>query len=249
MFIYRENSKSGWDCYSHLVLNILGIKLKFKVKPKFQNNKILVVIEHTEKIMTEKQIAKQLKINVIFNGDNNTVSIYNPKNLANSVIQFNGNNSTVIFGGNNSGRYGISLYKDGNKVTIGKDTSCCDIGISAINNEIHIGEDCMISNNVRIWGDGHSVLDAKTKKVINLPTKPIVIGNHVWLGERVTITKNANIPNNCICGIASVVTKSFEEKNCLIAGNPAKIKKRNINWSRSEPVVYKQNVEDKDLIN
>ena len=186
---------------------------------------------------------------VVFNGDYNVLKINNiisKKCLERSNFVFNGCHSEIYFKGENDGIWDISCYNNHNKVCIGKRTRCCDIGISAINNEIHIGEDCRISNNVRIWGDGHSVLDAKTKKVINLPTKPIVIGNHVWLGERVTITKNANIPNNCICGIASVVTKSFDEENCLIAGNPAQIKKRGINWDVLQPLAYK-NKQEKQL--
>ena len=38
-----------------------------------------------------------------------------------------------------------------------------------------------------------------------------------------TILKNTSIPDGCIVGCCSVVTKSFDMKNCAIAGNPAKI--------------------------
>ena len=38
----------------------------------------------------------------------------------------------------------------------------------------------------------------------------------------------------------SIVTKSFNEENCVIAGNPAKIVKRNIEWSSCKPSEYKR---------
>jgi acetyltransferase-like isoleucine patch superfamily enzyme len=101
----------------------------------------------------------------------------------------------------------------------------------------------MISNNVKIWGDGHSVIDAATKKVLNLPTTPILIGDHVWIGERVTLCKGAQIPNNCIVGLASVVTKAFSEENCVIAGAPAKVVKTGVTWHGADPLRYKAEIE------
>lgn len=60
----------------------------------------------------------------------------------------------------------------------------------------------------------------------------LTIGNHVWLGEKVTILKKAKIPDGCIVGTCSVVTRRFEEDNVLIAGNPAEIRKKNVFWER-----------------
>ena len=88
-----------------------------------------------------------------------------------------------------------------------------------------------------------SVLDAKSRQVLNRTQNPIIIGNHVWIGESVHITKNAQIPDDCIVGIASVVTKKFTQKHCLLAGNPAEIKKTNISWDRLSPWRYKQQEE------
>ena len=78
--------------------------------------------------------------------------------------------------------------------------------------------------------DVHKVIDKDTDEVLNSAKDKIKIGNHVWVGERVTMTKNAQIPDNCVIGIASVVTKKFDEEYCVIAGAPAKIVKHNINW-------------------
>lgn len=56
----------------------------------------------------------------------------------------------------------------------------------------------------------------------------VEIGRHVWIGKDVKIGKNVRIPDDCIIGWNSLVTKPFEQTNCIIAGSPAKIIKQNI---------------------
>lgn len=50
----------------------------------------------------------------------------------------------------------------------------------------------------------------------------VKIGNNVWMGRDVTICKGVTIGDNCIIGIASVVTKSIPA-NSVAAGVPAKV--------------------------
>lgn len=45
--------------------------------------------------------------------------------------------------------------------------------------------------------------------------------------------KNAEIADGCIVGAETVVAKVFDEPDCAIAGNPAKIVKRGITWDRA----------------
>ena len=44
--------------------------------------------------------------------------------------------------------------------------------------------------------------------------------------------KGVTVKDNCVIGSSSLVNNSFEESNVIIAGVPAKIIKRNIEWSR-----------------
>jgi acetyltransferase-like isoleucine patch superfamily enzyme len=60
----------------------------------------------------------------------------------------------------------------------------------------------------------------------------VEVGNHVWIGYRVLINKGVVIPENTIIGTGAVVTKSFTEENTVIAGVPAKVVKRNVNWCK-----------------
>lgn len=91
--------------------------------------------------------------------------------------------------------------------------------------EINIGHNVAISENVTIWdSDVHEVIrDGYIK------TKAINIGNHVWIGTNAIILKGVNIGDNSIIAAGSVVNKDVP-KNCLAAGNPAKIIKENIDW-------------------
>lgn len=58
-------------------------------------------------------------------------------------------------------------------------------------------------------------------------SKPIIIGENVWIGENVRICKGVSIGNNAVIGACSVVTKDVPE-NAIAAGNPAKIVKTDI---------------------
>jgi carbonic anhydrase/acetyltransferase-like protein (isoleucine patch superfamily) len=58
----------------------------------------------------------------------------------------------------------------------------------------------------------------------------IVIGEHVWIGSYARILRGVHIGDNSVIASNSVVTKSFEEKNVLIAGNPAQIIRRGVKW-------------------
>lgn len=90
---------------------------------------------------------------------------------------------------------------------------------------IEIGEDVAISHDVTIMdSDAHEGLWEGYEK-----TKPIKIGNHVWIGTRVTILKGVTIGDNAIIAAGSVVTKDVPN-NTIVAGVPAKVIKTDINW-------------------
>jgi acetyltransferase-like isoleucine patch superfamily enzyme len=92
--------------------------------------------------------------------------------------------------------------------------------------KILIGSNCAISWGVHIMDHDYHTID---EKPIN---KPIIIGNNVWIGSNVNILKGVNIPDNCVIAAGSVVTKSFDQENLLIAGNPAKVIREQISWKR-----------------
>lgn len=92
-----------------------------------------------------------------------------------------------------------------------------------VDKKITIGEYVCIASGVVIRdSDSH-----KTKEEGN--TKEIKIGNHVWIGTNAIILKGVTIGDNAVIAAGAVVTKDVPS-NCIVAGVPAKIIKKNINW-------------------
>ncbi len=54
-------------------------------------------------------------------------------------------------------------------------------------------------------------------------TKPIIIGDHAYIGSEIRIAPGGEIPANSIVGIGSVITKKMVGEHKLIAGVPAKV--------------------------
>ena len=104
-----------------------------------------------------------------------------------------------------------------------------------------IGEDVMFSINIQmLCGDGHSLFDVKTGENINsIPSilsnrrNSLIIGDHVWIGMNATLMAGTNIGSGSIVGANSLVKGEFPN-NCAIGGNPAKLIKTDVAWSRRD---------------
>lgn len=206
------------------------------------NNNIIVTIDENG---VQKNLTHSLPgIRVRVTGNNNTVKIHTPVTAKDTSILC-ANDNCFIEIGPTVGDFNvhISCYAgDSQRVVIGKNTTIGDAHI-ILNEQAQclIGEDCMLSGCIRIWpADGHSVLDATTHEVLNAATKPLVVENHVWIGEGARLTKNAHIHDNCIVAGGACACKDYKESGCIIAGNPGRIVKRNITWSRCNPLHIKQ---------
>ena len=85
--------------------------------------------------------------------------------------------------------------------------------------KITIGHNTWIAPNVGIITTNHSLSDVNKHEI----PEDVYIGNKCWLGMNVMILPGVRLGDNTIVGAGSVVTKSFEQGNCVIAGNPAKV--------------------------
>lgn len=94
-------------------------------------------------------------------------------------------------------------------------------------NKIEIGTNVIISDNVTIRdSDNHYMSNKDT-----IITKPIKIGNNVWIGINCTILKGVNIGDGAVIAAGSLVNKDVPSR-CLVGGVPSKILRENIDWVR-----------------
>lgn len=124
------------------------------------------------------------------------------------------------------------MEKDNNEILIGCHFDCHgSTELAALEGtQIIIGDDALFSANIKFrTGDSHSILDLNTGDRKN-PSKSILVGNHVWIGNSVTVLKGAKIGDHCVVGIGSIVPGKTYPSNCVIGGNPAKVLKNNVDW-------------------
>ncbi len=185
-----------------------GIILPFKIY-----NKVYIKIK-----TTDLKLGSRL---VFGNSKEKAVISVNPINL------FFGYNTNVSFGKSVSLGPGTNIIiKENAFFSIGDNTYITsDTHIEAVNS-ITIGENCAISWGVTIIDDDHHQLMYFGKKVKENIVK---IGDKVWIGCNVTILKGTVIDNNSVIAAGSVVSGIYPE-NSLIAGNPAKVIKKEISW-------------------
>lgn len=94
---------------------------------------------------------------------------------------------------------------------------------------IEIGDGVLLGSKVYITDHFHGKVTCEDIDVPpsqrSLSSKPVKIGNNVWIGDNVCIMPGVTLGNNVIVGANAVVTKSFPE-NTVIAGVPAKVIKK-----------------------
>ena len=87
---------------------------------------------------------------------------------------------------------------------------------------ITIGDNVHITGNCKFINHDGGTLIFRDKIPDLEITKPIVVGNNVYIGEETMILPGAHIGNNCVIGARSVVTKDIPD-NSVAAGVPARV--------------------------
>lgn len=112
----------------------------------------------------------------------------------------------------------------GNNVAIGYDCH-----ITAIN-RIRIGNNCLLGRLITITDNSHG--DNSEEDLVLPPIKrplytkgAVVIGDNVWIGDKVTILPGVIIGDNVIIGANSIVSKSIPS-NSVAVGVPAVVKRK-----------------------
>lgn len=136
-------------------------------------------------------------------------------------------NATLVFGGNNTIGYGadIEVFKNSN-LSIGYGS------ISNIGATIICGENIELGNNV-ILGRHVTIRDNNGGHYMNRSgyknSRPVIIGDKVWLCEQCTIMPGVKIGDSAIVGALSYVVAPVK-KNTVVSGNPAQVVDEDILW-------------------
>lgn len=123
---------------------------------------------------------------------------------------------------------GCRIVIDSGNVEIGRNFFCNGDCFIRCTTSIKIGDDNMWGWNIALnTSDGHYTFNNGIDRSFE---GPIVIGNHVWIASNCIVSKNTEVASECIIAQGTLLTGVFGEENCLIAGLPAKIIKRNYTW-------------------
>lgn len=231
---------------THKIYKILGISFKFDKNYKNRDtNNIWVVDEKGNK----KKVRKIKGVKIRFLGTNANIIIHAPMITFRKSKIVCGNNAKVEIKSSNRRANELKVYAVApfSECFIGNNFSCtenCFIQMNKMSNlKVKIGDDCMFGSFIIIRvTDGHTIIDKTTKEILN-HDKDVEIGNHVWLARDVVVMKGVKIPDNCVVGACSVVTKPLTEENAIYAGSPAKKIKSNVEWFRSSIPLYEEAIE------
>ena len=173
--------------------------------------------------------SKRHNFYIRIDGNNNSINIGDGSRLKNTKILTSGDNNHITAESGSKFDGPCKIILEGNAtLKIG-----CNSGIRGVtfvlkDANISVGRNCMFSYDVLLRNnDSHKVLDCDGN--ITNVAQDIVINDHVWLCERSSILKGVNIGNDSIIAFGAVVTKDCPP-NSIMAGNPARVVKRNINW-------------------
>lgn len=116
----------------------------------------------------------------------------------------------------------VQLF-EGAKLVLGKGSfinSDCKV---RCHKEITIGEGCAISHDFTVMdSDTHELNGSRN-------TNPVHIGNHVWIGTRVTILNGVTVGDDAVIAAGSLVTSDVPA-GALVGGVPAKVIKEKVEW-------------------
>ncbi len=120
----------------------------------------------------------------------------------------------------------------GENISIGDNTFINSNCVLLDDNKIQVGENVLIAPFVQIYTASHPVkasdrikLNDKNEAPYVTFTKPVTIGNNVWIGGGAIIMPGVVIGDNVTIGAGSIVTKNIPS-DVMAFGNPCKVIKK-----------------------
>lgn len=142
------------------------------------------------------------------------------------------NQGEVEFGGKAMIKYGASVIVEaGARLKMGEGFRIASGSRIICYKAIEFGRNCRISWDTQIIDtDFHRVFDDADRHIN--PDKEIKLGNDCWIGNHCLIQKGTVLEDMVVLASSSLVNSRISESRVLLAGSPAKIKKRDIHWGK-----------------
>lgn len=174
---------------------------------------------------------KLVNSKIIFEGKNNVFFSPHKVWLLDSTIRFHGNNSVVFMC--STGTFNLRLYND-SAFYLGVESGIIQQQhiMAAERKHIIIGNDCIFAGGISLYtSDSHAIHDCEDKGRMN-QGKSLYIGDHVWVGSQATLLKGTCVSSGSIIAAGSILSNKTVLSNCCFAGNPAKLIKKNVCFTR-----------------
>ncbi|MEC5218592.1 acetyltransferase-like isoleucine patch superfamily enzyme [Actimicrobium sp. GrIS 1.19] len=111
------------------------------------------------------------------------------------------------------------------RIEIGADTGISGATICAAI-RVTVGSGCLFGANVVVTDTDFHALKATNRRhndnVEDIASRPVSIGNNVFLGTGAIVLKGVVIGDNAVIGAGSIVTRDIPA-NSIVAGNPARV--------------------------
>lgn len=157
-----------------------------------------------------------------------------------NVLLSDGAQKRQVLIGSDCWLYGKIAVQNHGTVTLHKHAQIGENTYILCVDNITIGPYTAVAPNVTICDNNNHPISPSRRRIMRVTppghdsklwkhsaSAPITIGENCWIGTNVRICKGVTIGNNSIVAACSVVTKDVPA-NCIVAGNPARIVKSNI---------------------
>ena len=114
------------------------------------------------------------------------------------------------------------IIRNPRKVSIGDRCSFGALVVLDAHDRITIGNDCMFAVRVTVSTATHDYGNTPMNSVTL--TRPVIIGNDVWLGVGATVLPGVTIGDGAVIGAQALVTKDVPPR-AIVVGVPARVVK------------------------
>jgi acetyltransferase-like isoleucine patch superfamily enzyme len=211
-----------------------GVTLEIAETATFKSKLIVEGEGHVITIGAGSRVRGSIRLK----GRNHRITIGQDVDL-NDQIDVRGRDNRMTIGDKVALGGRLVITGNGQSIDIGNGTVARDTYVLCHEEQyVRIGRGCLFSRNVEIrTTDAHALICRETGERLNR-AQPIEIGDHVWMGVGVLVSKGAKIADDNVVGAKSFVAKPFLESGTVIAGVPAKVVKRGVTWQRDTKEKY-----------